>query len=351
MDDVISCLFDSKIIFIRCLVFSFLFFMQMVSLIISDVIGDPLNFIASGPTVQDSVMPHQCFEIFNRLNIINMIPKSIIHYLEQQVKQESLKAMYGKTSLSMKTISESKSSVDADWSRIQNVLVGSNTIACNAAMERAHELGYVPYILTTVLNGATQQNGSMLGKLGIYILMCFNRRRSNEANVSLLLLELDIIKDGISKTQLNEIANLVDSAHNMGKGLAIISGGESVVNITGNGIGGRNQEVVLAGGLKLHELYEQIEPRARADITLLSADTDGEDGLCPAAGAVVNQNFVSEAELEGFSCSWYLQNNDSYTLFHSVKRGMHHVVTHMTGTQVMDIQVLIVGFPPVHPLY
>ncbi|PVD24524.1 hypothetical protein C0Q70_15007 [Pomacea canaliculata] len=322
---------------------------KLVSFIISDIIGDPLGMISSGPTVYDQVTSHQCFEIFNRLNVISKIPQTILAHLQQQVTNEITKAMLMKrkplssSSISTKDLEDPQVS---DAARIQNVIVGSNRIACQAAERHAQHLGYLPFILSTELEGEARRIGAMFGKLGIYTLMCFNRRLWNRAYSPFVHLELEIVKEGINKSQLNAIANLVERAQNLGKSIVIIAGGESVVNVVGTGKGGQNQELALAAAIELHKSYNLIDPRSQADITLLSSDTDGEDGpWCQAAGAVIDQNFVRNAEAEGASCLDSLENNDSNTLLSMVNGGAHLVVTHMTGTKVMDIQVLIVCNP------
>ena len=240
--------------------------------------------------------------------------------------------------------SDSKHQMNEGMERVQNVLVGSNSIACQAAFMRARELGYLPYILTTALEGEAFKTGRMLGKLGLFMLMCFDRKLASHINM--LKLELDIIRDGVTKKQVNEIIKLVNTATNMACSAVIISGGESVVNVKGDGIGGRNLELAVGASIQFQELLKLSEPRPTPDITLLSADTDGEDGPnCFAAGAVINENFGIEAQLDGYSCEDALNNNDTYTLLKSVKGGSHLVVTRMTGTNVMDIQVMIVRNP------
>ena len=319
----------------------------MVSLIISDVIGDPISMIASGPTVRDQITAHQCYEIFNRLGIQRQVPDSITQHLRRQVAQEASMVMFKKpTADSILSSGQHTSQQRAHRDRVQNVLVGSNSIACRAAFLRAQELGHLPYVLTTTLEGEAHAVGRMLGKLGLFMLMCFDRKLSAAHQVNMLKLELDIVRDGVSKQQVNEIHKLVATAANMARHAVIISGGETVVNVKGDGTGGRNLELALGAAVQLQQLLKLSEPRPTPDITLLSADTDGEDGPnCFAAGAVINENFAIEAQLDGYSCEDALSNNDTYTLLKSVKGGSHLVVTRMTGTNVMDIQVLVVRNP------
>ena len=316
----------------------------MVSLIISDVIGDPISMIASGPTVHDQVTAHQCYEVFNRLGVYKLVPSSILQHLKRQISHEASMVRFKKPTATSILGSNSKQQEKEGKGRVQNVLVGSNSIACQAAFSRALELGHLPYILSTVMEGEAHKIGRMLGKLGLFMLMCFDRKLASHLNV--LRLELDIVKDGVTKQQINEIITLVSTAANTARNAVIISGGESVVNVNGDGIGGRNLELATGASIQLQEFLKLSEPRPNPDITLLSADTDGEDGPnCFAAGAVINENFWIEAQLEGRSCEDALNNNDTFTLLKSVKGGSRLVVTRMTGTNVMDIQILIVRNP------
>ncbi|KAL8595219.1 hypothetical protein ACOMHN_043372 [Nucella lapillus] len=314
---------------------------KMVSLIISDVVGDPINLIASGPTVHDEVNAHQCFDILSRLGLQDKMPASILQHLRRQMADEAsrVRTKPGRSAGS----SPNEEVRQRHKALVQNVLVGSNHIACEAAAARAVELGHKPYILTTCMKGEARDIGATLARLGTFMLLCFDRRQVS--HLALLPLELALVKAGVSKRQVNDIATLVDTAANMGRNAVIISGGEGVVHVRGTGLGGRNLELALGASLQLQDLFQLSKARTLPAVTLISADTDGEDGACPATGAVITENFCVDASLEGISCEEYLNNNDSYSAFQRVKGGSHLVVTRMTGTNVMDIQVLIVRNP------
>ena len=110
----------------------------------------------------------------------------------------------------------------------------------------------------------------------------------------------------------------------------LISGGETTVTVTGTGTGGRNLELALAFAMEIQGV---------PGITLLSAGTDGKDGSADAAGAVVDGGTVARARAEGLDPKAHLANNDSYAFFRQAD-GL--VITGPTGTNVMDIQVIIV---------
>jgi glycerate-2-kinase len=123
---------------------------------------------------------------------------------------------------------------------------------------------------------------------------------------------------------------------NPGERRCLISGGETTVTVRGNGKGGRNQELALAFALEISGLK---------GIALLSAGTDGTDGPTEAAGAVVDGETVQKARLYGIHPETYLENNDSYTFFLKVDaaaHSKHHVITGPTGTNVMDLQIMLI---------
>src|SRR3990172_953332 len=116
----------------------------------------------------------------------------------------------------------------------------------------------------------------------------------------------------------------------------LLSGGETTVTVKGNGLGGRNQELALAFA---------IEIEGRDGITLLSAGTDGTDGPMDAAGAIVDSGPISLATRYGIDAALYLENNDTYHFFRkldALSGKKHHLITGPTGTNVMDLQVILV---------
>ena len=115
-----------------------------------------------------------------------------------------------------------------------------------------------------------------------------------------------------------------------GDKICMISGGETVVTVTGNGKGGRNMELALSFA---------IEIEGMDGITFLSAGTDGTDGPTDAAGAIVNGNTILKARDMGLDPLEYLNNNDSYNLFSKIDSLL---VTGPTGTNVMDIQIVLI---------
>ena len=127
------------------------------------------------------------------------------------------------------------------------------------------------------------------------------------------------------------------------KPVCILAGGETTVQLQGTGKGGRNQELALRVGLGLHRARGvEASGLGRCDVVFLSGGTDGQDGPTEAAGAFCSPELVAEALQEGLDAETFLSNNDSYTFFSQFQRGRHLLVTGLTGTNVMDIQLILI---------
>lgn len=249
----------------------------MVSLVLSDVIGDRLDIIASGPTVPDTSTFADCMRIIDKYRLKAKIPSSIIHFLEKGLQGD---------------IEETPKPGDPIFSSSQNIVIGSNISAIKAASLRAKALGYRPLILSSVIHGETR--------------------------------EVALVHAAIAKEVLY-------SGNPVKRPACLISGGETTVTVSGKGKGGRNQEFVLATILELAESDE---------ITVLSGGTDGTDGPTEAAGAIADHHTLNRAQALGLEPSTYLDNNDSYHFFQALN---DLLITGSTGTNVMDIRIILVA--------
>ncbi|GAB4422361.1 MAG: glycerate kinase [Thermodesulfovibrionales bacterium] len=246
---------------------------MVISLILSDVIGDRLDVIASGPTAPDRSTFRDALSVLEKYRLIDKAPESIIKFL--QAGADGL-------------VKETPKEGDRIFQNVENIIIGSNRIALEAARQKAEELGLRSEIITSELTGEAREVGRWLA-----------RRVRNELSV-------------------------------MGnKRICFISGGETTVTVKSNGKGGRNTELALAFAMEI----EGIE-----GITLLSAGTDGTDGPTDAAGAIVNGETVKKARAIGLNPEEYLNNNDSYNFFKKID-GLF--ITGPTGTNVMDVQIVI----------
>jgi hydroxypyruvate reductase len=196
---------------------------------------------------------------------------------------------------------ESPGPGDEAFERVQAEIVGNNVLAAKAAAAEAKRRGYNTKILTTTLTGEAREVGRRLAQ------------RAHQA----------------VKT-LRENDPVAPPA-------CLIAAGETTVTVTGKGKGGRNQEVALGAAIALDELLSDPE---RDQILIASAGTDGIDGPTDAAGALATGTTVRRAEVKGRDARTALANNDAYPFFESID---DLILTGPTGTNVMDLQLMIVG--------
>lgn len=238
-----------------------------ISLVISDVIGDPLEFIASGPTYPDSTTFNDAKSIFLKYDLWDYLPINT-----RRIIDDGLDGL----------IPETLKSFDDAFENVFNMVIANNKIACEAALAKASDLGYSPHIFSTSFSGD-----------------------SRKAAFELLKFKAEA------------------SCNNL-----FISGGETTVELKGDGKGGRNQEIVLS-------LVKKISGK---NLVFASFATDGVDGNSDAAGAIADGLTYQRASQLGLDPIKYLENNDSYNYFKSVK---DLFFTDSTGTNVMDIQILV----------
>ncbi len=224
----------------------------IINLMLSDVVGDKIDVIASGPFVPDGSTFKEVMEILGKYDLKD-IPATIQAHLKAGLEGE---------------ISETPKANEPIFDRIYNIIVGSNILALKAASNKAKELGYEALILSSQIEGETK--------------------------------EVAVVHSAIAKEILKTGKPVPPPA-------CIISGGETTVTIRGNGLGGRNQEFCLAAALDLAQI-----PR---HVVILSGGTDGNDGPTDAAGAVVDPFTVWRGKNIGLKAADYLANNDAYHFF------------------------------------
>ena len=251
----------------------------VIALMLSDVIGDSLESIGSGPTAPDPSTFAQCLRLLDSYGIAAKVPAAVRRRLEQGASG---------------AIAETPKTGDAAFARVQNVIVGSNTLAVDAAAATARQLGYRTMVLSTRIEGETRDVA------GVHAAILKEMRAAGRP--------------------LREPA-------------CLISGGETTVTLRGNGLGGRNQEFALAAAISLAGMK---------DVCVLSGGTDGTDGPTDAAGAVANGGTVQLAAASGMDAGDFLARNDSYRFFDPLglllKPGP-------TRTNVMDVRILLAGVP------
>lgn len=249
-----------------------------VSLIISDVVGDPLDTIASGPLVPDTSTYDYCLQSIQRLQIEDKIPSSIMGRLES-----------GAAGL----IPETPRPGDPMFRNTANFIVAGNAQACVAAAREARHLGYKVLLLTTRLEGDTAE---------------------------------------AARFHMSIIEEIVFQGRPMHSPACLISGGETTVRVTGGGKGGRNQEFSLHCARQLAHLP--------ASCIVASVGTDGTDGPTDAAGAIADNTTVTRSLKFGARfIQESIADNDSYNFF---KRLGDLIVTGPTRTNVADLRIFLI---------
>ncbi len=251
----------------------------VVSLVLSDVVGDDLGTIASGPTVADPTSFSDCIDIFDRLQLWSQVPTAVKRRFEEG-------AAGG--------LEETPKEGDPIFRESKAFLVGSNAQACSAAVRTARRLGYHAMVLTSRLEGDNAE---------------------------------------AAQFHMSVAREVVYQRRPLSRPACIISGGETMVKVTGEGKGGRNQEFVLHCVRHLGHLP--------APCIVASLGTDGTDGPTEVAGAMADNTTLSRSMKYGAHfLSESLTNNDSYTFF---KRMGDHILTGPTRTNVMDLHIVMVG--------
>lgn len=252
----------------------------VLTLVLSDVVGDDLDAIASGPTVPDPTSYADALAIARRYGIEGKLPPAVRARLEAGVS--------GK-------LADTPKPGDPLFARTRTILVGTNRLALDAARSEAEARGYGSLVLSSRITGEAREAA---------------------------LFYLGIGKD------------IAASDFPLKKPACLIAGGETTVTLRGGGKGGRNQEMALAFLAAMRR-----SPRDTEGLFFLSAGTDGNDGPTDAAGAFATPSILDAARDSGLDPEAFLADNNSYEFF---ARTGGLVVTGPTNTNVCDLQVLIV---------
>ena len=288
----------------------------MVSLILSDVIDNPLQFIASGPTIAQSLDIKLLQTIIEKYSpkLKEPLPSPVSAALESAIQIGSVSCPF----------------VD---NCIQNVLIGSNTMAIEAASAAAKYCGYDVIVLSQTVQGEAKEVGRGFANFAGLLL---DKMRNI---VTISMRDLTQIFEPFFSLDENLFPLVQNISPHTCKNICVISGGEPTVTVSGSGIGGRNQEMALAFAKHLGEM--DTSRNTYSDIVFASIATDGQDGPTDAAGAFVFGNSWSEAIKDGLNPDISLANNDSYTFFHNFNSGRNLITTGITGTNVMDLHILL----------
>ncbi|XP_068171208.1 glycerate kinase [Antennarius striatus] len=288
---------------------------QVIGLILSDVIGDPLDLIASGPTVMSEIMPEEVMSVLQHYKLLNSLPASVKDVLGRHSPRDKEK--------------ESDSS-----GRVFNTVIGSNSLALKCAGRRARELGFRPVVLAPGVCGDVRSVARLYGLLARFA--CSQEEPSPDIATEVLTLGPEV---GVETWDLCRTMKVLDEGRTEGWGATcILAGGEPTVELLGMGRGGRNQELALRVALELRGLGPNGP-------MFLSGGTDGQDGPTDAAGAVIDTGLYERAQAQGLDIENFLSNNDSYTFFTHLSAGSHLLMPGLTCTNVMDVHALFI--PPI----
>ncbi len=227
----------------------------VVSLMLSDVIGDRLDTIASGPLAPDETTFAECQAILERYRLSERIPPAVLIHLKRGLDGE---------------VPETPKADDPCFARVHHCVVADNRTALEAAARRAEALGYRPCILTASLQGEAREVAKEL------VAVALEAQRSGQPAPA---------------------------------PACLLAGGEPTVTLRGEGTGGRCQELALAGAIAM---------AGCDDLVLLAAGTDGTDGPTDAAGALADGATVAQGSKAGLDASRHLDDNDAYPFFEAL---------------------------------
>lgn len=221
-----------------------------ITLILSDIIGDPVDAIASGPTTPDPTRFEDALNVIHRHCLAENLPRSIMDHIERGCRN---------------LVPETPKAGDPLFQKIQNHIIGNNEAALEAARAKAISLGYNTSVLTSCMEGESRE-------VSAYVTDIVKRIQSENAPVI--------------------------------KPACLLMGGETTVTLTGGGKGGRNQEMALAALMAMQE--------SRGSYLIACMGTDGTDGPTDAAGGMAFPEIAARSEKLGLNPADYLQDNNAY---------------------------------------
>ncbi len=253
---------------------------RLVTLIVSDIVGSPVDAIASGPTVPDPTTYADALDVLEKYRLTDRVPPAVLNTLRRGAAG---------------ALAETPKPGDPVFREAQVEVVADNASAARAALAEAGRLGFRPLLLSTSIEGEAREVGRVLA--------------------------------GIAR----QVAATGDP---VARPACIVAGGETTVTVTGDGRGGRNQELALAAAPALDGL---------PDVLLVSFATDGTDGPTDAAGAVADGTTAARARARGMDPARHLAANDAYPCLDAIG---DLIRTGPTNTNVNDLILILCGEAP-----
>jgi len=248
---------------------------KVITLLISDVVGDRLDTIASGPTYPDPMTFSDALAVIEKYGLTKKVPKNILNHLKKGAEEK---------------VPETPKPEEKYFLNTSYEIIASNADAIRAAMEVGKSHGFNVSTLTTTMQGEAREVGAHLATVA---------------------------------------KGVIETSEPASRPALLISGGETTVTIKGDGIGGRNQELVLSAAIGISGLR---------NATVASFSTDGVDGPTDAAGAVADSFTLERAKHLKLDPELHLERNDSYSFFKGIG---DLLITGPTRTNVMDLTCLI----------
>ena len=332
---------------------------SVISLIMSDIIGDPVDQIASGPTVYSPKSPEQVVAILKKYDLDKTLEGNL------------------KTVITSKQPKENKELLDKNkqFKHVKNIVIANNLLAMEEAKIESLKKGISPIILRNDVKGDVHDVSLAYVRATFYICLALEKHIERKDFFEKMgndpFLPLDAKK-------VDEIFDIIEN--NSNQGVVLIGGGEPTVKVKGPGKGGRNQELALYFSLDWLASIKSYPNLAKYEVVILSGGTDGQDGPTDAAGAfgypaiapiiynlrdklrklqfqrILNRENSDSAnleeipenldslstEVERLIPEHVLKKNNSYNFYSRFKKGENLVKTGLTGTNVMDLHLIYI---------
>lgn len=292
---------------------------KIISLVVSDIISDPLDLIASGPTIAYQKPITSPREVLETYKLFETLPKSISDVIQKDEENQEIPRPIKNSDV---------------------FLIGSNRIAIEAAMNKAKTFNLIPVFLSDAVQGNVADVSQSFFELATAI------KQFPSSSKDEFCEKISRISRTLS-AQSTFINDLMAALEADSEGICIISGGETTVTVSGSGLGGRNQELAL----RFTRLCHDANTSSFDDLLFLSAGTDGVDGNNDAAGSLggsrILSGFIKNVNANASRLMQdYINRNDSYSFYRNVLRDYagdrYHILVGHTGTNVMDIHLLMI---------
>lgn len=287
---------------------------EVVSLLISDIVGNNTQSIASGPTFKNDDDPSAAIDVVKKYSLQSSLPDSIRDVLYSNTPQ-----------------------IASKHSNVSNYVLGNNTGSVEVARIKALSEGFNTFVLTDRVHGDVEEVSREYCLLVSTIVKLLSKSVTKNTAKTIMKNLVNIPFNDDTLESLPEVVMKPGS-----NGICLIAGGEPTVVVRGSGKGGRNQHLALSFSNNFHMETIQFDELKNFHISILSAGTDGMDGPTDAAGALGYGNLINDAQSQNLPVESYLSNNDSYNFYDKFSDSKYHIKIGHTNTNVMDIHIIVI---------